>query len=46
MGFCLSWFVVREPLERLSNPHKLFDEWELVLYVMVLAFTMEGMLFL
>ena len=38
-------FLVREPLERLGNSHGMFDEWEIVLYIMALAFTMEGMFF-
>ncbi|KAG5342321.1 hypothetical protein C0989_003451 [Termitomyces sp. Mn162] len=44
-GFCLIRFLVREPLERLGESHGMFDEWEIVLYIMALAFTMEGMFF-
>ncbi|KAG6817856.1 hypothetical protein H0H87_001688 [Tephrocybe sp. NHM501043] len=35
--------AVREPLERLGDSHSSFDEWEIVLYVMGLAFTMEDL---
>ncbi|KAF8076642.1 calcium activated cation channel [Lyophyllum atratum] len=35
--------AVREPLERLGNAHRSFDEWEIVLYTMALAFTLEDM---
>ncbi|KAG6842039.1 hypothetical protein C0991_003565 [Blastosporella zonata] len=34
---------IREPLERLGDSHSRFDEWEIVIYTMGLAFTMEGM---
>ncbi|KAG5728478.1 Calcium channel YVC1 [Termitomyces sp. T112] len=35
--------AVREPLERLGESHGMFDEWEIVLYIMALAFTMEDL---
>lgn len=33
--------AVREPLEKLSPSHQALDEWEVVLYVMTLAFSFE-----
>ena len=35
-------FTVREPLERLDPLRRHFDFWEVVLYVMGLAFLLEG----
>ena len=35
-------YTVREPLEKLEGAHKNLDEWEIVLYVMSLAFVIEG----
>lgn len=36
--------TVREPLDRLNPLHSHLDIWEVVLYVMALAFTFEGAL--
>ncbi|KAF4601188.1 hypothetical protein EYR38_005838 [Pleurotus pulmonarius] len=36
--------AVREPLERLGNTHQGLDEWEIVLYIMALAFSIEDAL--
>ncbi|KAG6910952.1 hypothetical protein DXG01_006006 [Tephrocybe rancida] len=36
--------AVREPLERLGDSHSSFDEWEIVIYVMGLAFSMEELI--
>ncbi|KDQ29508.1 hypothetical protein PLEOSDRAFT_1103521 [Pleurotus ostreatus PC15] len=36
--------AVREPLERLGNTHQGLDEWEVVLYIMALAFSIEDAL--
>ncbi|GLB34039.1 putative calcium activated cation channel [Lyophyllum shimeji] len=33
--------AVREPLERLGTPQRSFDIWEIILYTMALAFTIE-----
>ncbi|RDB19925.1 Calcium channel YVC1 [Hypsizygus marmoreus] len=33
--------AVREPLERLGDAHMSFDEWEIILYTMSLAFLIE-----
>ncbi|KAF4601937.1 hypothetical protein EYR40_005138 [Pleurotus pulmonarius] len=36
--------AVREPLERLGNTHQGLDEWEIVLYILALAFSIEDAL--
>lgn len=34
--------TVREPLDKLDPDHGDFDEWEIVMYVLGLAFSIEG----
>ena len=36
-------YLVREPLERVSTKKSGMDGWEYALYIMVLAFTFEGL---
>lgn len=33
---------VREPLDKLNRDHDDLDEWEIVMYVLALAFSLEG----
>lgn len=33
---------MREPLDKIDVAHRSFDAWEVVLYIMALSFTLEG----
>lgn len=35
-------YLVREPLDKLNRDHDDLDEWEIVMYVLALAFSLEG----
>lgn len=35
-------YPVREPLDKLNRDHDDLDEWEIVMYVLALAFSLEG----
>lgn len=36
------FYPVREPLDKLNRDHDDLDEWEIVMYVLALAFSLEG----
>ena len=43
--YLFNLLIVREPLERLDEAHKGLDAFEFILYVLSLAFIVEGMCF-
>lgn len=36
--------VVREPLDKVHRGHQALDAWEVVMYILALAFSLEGMI--